>query len=51
MPGERVLSILGLAVLCGLWGVFQRWLARTDPDLPGVEDRCGSCAAHCEEKE
>lgn len=43
-----VLSVLGLSVLCGLWVVFQRWIARLDPGAPGVEGRCGNCGQVCE---
>jgi hypothetical protein len=46
------LAVLGLAALCGLWAVFQRWLAGRDPGIPGIEDGCGSCArVRCEERE
>ncbi len=34
-------SVLGLALLCGCWYVVQRWVAKHDPDAPGVEGSCG----------
>lgn len=47
----HVAAVLGLSVLCGLWVVFQRWLARKDPGLPGIEDGCGSChRTECDER-
>ena len=45
------LAVLGLAGLCALWVVFQRWIARHDPVQPGVEDRCGSCGTVCDRKD
>lgn len=47
-----VLPPLGLAVLCGLWVAFQRWMAHADPGMPGIEDGCGSChRTECEDRE
>lgn len=49
---QPVLAVLGLSVLCGLWVLFQRWVAVQAPEMPGVEDRCGSCSSvSCEETE
>lgn len=31
--------------LCFAWGLFQRWLALRDPELPGLDRPCGSCGA------
>jgi len=50
MPGF-VIAVLGLGGLCAGWVVLQRWLARVDPDAPGVEGRCGSChTSACEDE-
>ena len=38
-----LLVILGLALLCALWVIIQRWIARQMPEAPGVEGRQGSC--------
>ncbi len=35
-----LLAILGLGLLCGGWVLFQRWIARVDPEAPGVEGGC-----------
>jgi len=45
----NLLGVVGLAVLCGLWVLVQRWLARRDPESPGVEGNCASCGASCHE--
>lgn len=35
-------AVLGLALLCGVWVLVQAWIARRDPEQPGVEgSRCG----------
>jgi hypothetical protein len=38
-----VLPILALAAICGLWIVFQQWIARHMPGVPGIGRRCGRC--------
>ena len=42
-----LLAILGLGAACALWIVLQRWIARMDPEQPGVEGSkgCGMCRA------
>ena len=40
---EALIAVLGLALLCGGWVLFQRWIARVDPEAPGVEGNCGRC--------
>jgi hypothetical protein len=53
----HVLAILGLALGCAGWVVFQRWMAKHHPELPGEERRlrgCGFCAKAeegCDEEE
>ena len=39
---HHVLAVLGLGLACGLWVLFQRWIAKHDPEQPGVESshRC-----------
>lgn len=45
-------AVLGLGALCGLWVVFQRWIARMDPGQRGVEGGCGTCHdTSCERRE
>ncbi|MCB2261961.1 MAG: hypothetical protein LGR52_03345 [Candidatus Thiosymbion ectosymbiont of Robbea hypermnestra] len=46
-------AVLALAVLCAGWVLFQRWLARIDPDGRRIEDArdCGSrCSGKCREQ-
>ena len=49
-----VFASLALGAACALWVLLQRWIARTAPDLPGVERHCsgcprkGGCERHCE---
>lgn len=33
-------AVVGLGLLCGGWVLFQRWIARVDPEAPGVEGGC-----------
>jgi hypothetical protein len=35
-----LLAVVGLGLLCGGWVLFQRWIARVDPEAPGVEGGC-----------
>ena len=43
---HELLAILSLGILCGAWVVFQRWLARVDPDLAQQGSCCGGCSGH-----
>jgi hypothetical protein len=46
----HLIAILSLAVLCGAWVAFQRWLHKLDPELPGLDRSCsGGCGA-CKDK-
>jgi hypothetical protein len=38
-----LLSILGLALVCGGWIALQRWIAGLDPEIPGVKRSCSGC--------
>jgi hypothetical protein len=38
-------AVLAVAVLAGGWVLFQRWIARTDPELPGIKRSCHGCPA------
>jgi hypothetical protein len=38
-----VLAVLAVAALAGGWVVFQRWVARVDPELPGIKRSCSGC--------
>ena len=43
----HVLAVLGLALGCAGWVVFQQWMAKHHPELPGEEKRlrgCGFCS-------
>ena len=43
------LAILALVVLCGLWVLFQQWVAKRMPEAPGIGRRCDGCSReHCE---
>lgn len=44
-------AILGLALMAGVWVLVQRWLARWDPEAPGVEGSCHGCRGGCERPE
>ena len=35
-----LITVVGLGLLCGGWVLFQRWIARVDPEAPGVEGGC-----------
>lgn len=37
-------AILAVAALCAGWVLFQRWIARLDPELPGIKRSCSGCA-------
>jgi len=45
---HHLLAILGLAALCGAWVLFQRWLARVDPERGPQATGCGGCGHRCE---
>ena len=44
-------SVLGLALLCALWVLFQQLLKRLDPDGRELEAGCGGCARTCARNE
>ncbi|MGI9236803.1 MAG: hypothetical protein ACR2QZ_05370 [Woeseiaceae bacterium] len=37
------LPLLAIATLCGLWAIFQVWLAKHDPDAKTRSQKCGGC--------
>ncbi len=37
---SSLIAVFGLGLLCGAWVLFQRWIARADPEAPGVEGGC-----------
>lgn len=37
-------AILAVAALCAAWVLVQRWIARLDPELPGIKRSCSGCA-------
>lgn len=37
------LAVLAVAALAAAWVLFQRWIARLDPDLPGIKRSCHGC--------
>jgi hypothetical protein len=37
-------AIAAVAALCAGWVLFQRWIARMDPELPGIKRSCSGCA-------
>lgn len=39
-----ILSLMALPLLCVLWLIFQRWLARQDPNYQGYQAGCGGCS-------
>ena len=40
-----LLVLIGLALLCGGWALFQLWLEKQDPDkAEGYKPGCGACA-------
>ncbi|MCB9876317.1 MAG: hypothetical protein H6835_01835 [Planctomycetes bacterium] len=40
---SHLLAICVCAFACGSWVLLQRWIARTEPEVKGPEDRCGGC--------
>lgn len=45
---EHLVAVLALALLCGGWVLVQAWVARLDPEQPGVEgSRCGRTGGVC----
>lgn len=36
-------AILAVAALCAGWVLLQRWIARLDPELPGIKRSCSGC--------
>jgi hypothetical protein len=47
----HLLAIAALGAVCGGWVAVQRWVARRDPQAPGVErsGSCGGLRAECGE--
>ena len=41
---SEFLAILAAGALCGVWVVFQLWIARVDPENQGVRGSCGACS-------
>lgn len=39
---NHLIAILGLALLCGAWMVFQLWLKKKDPDASLTKGACSS---------
>ena len=40
-----LLVLIGLALLCGGWALFQLWLGKRDPDKAGgYQPGCGACS-------
>ncbi|MFG0283279.1 MAG: hypothetical protein ACF8R7_02560 [Phycisphaerales bacterium JB039] len=39
----EAVAILSLALLCACWVLFQRWIARLDPQTPGIDRSCSGC--------
>ncbi len=37
------LPLLAIIALCVLWGVFQLWLVKVDPDAGERSQKCGTC--------
>ncbi|MCU7799295.1 MAG: hypothetical protein KZQ70_03900 [gamma proteobacterium symbiont of Lucinoma myriamae] len=46
-----ILSLIALPLLCGLWIVFQQWLAAQDPKYKGYQAGCGGCSRSCGDTE
>lgn len=44
---NHVLSIVGLALLCGGWVALQRWIGQRDPESRGPESRTGCSSCSC----
>lgn len=42
-----LLAIVAVALLAGGWAGVQRWVARHDPEQPGVEGSCHGCRGGC----
>jgi hypothetical protein len=50
MPDQEVpgmiaylIAVLGLAVLCSLWVLFQLWIKKHAPEVRPLNLCCGSC--------
>ncbi|MET0023198.1 MAG: hypothetical protein ABW085_02965 [Sedimenticola sp.] len=42
----HIFALIGLSLLCGAWVLFQRWLAKQDPDKKeGYKPGCGACSS------
>ncbi len=44
---EHLPAILGLGALCAVWVLFQRFIARVDPEI-GADPHCGD--GSCDQK-
>ncbi|MCA9726643.1 MAG: hypothetical protein R3E12_06750 [Candidatus Eisenbacteria bacterium] len=45
--GTELIVLAAMTVVCPAWIFFQRWIAKHDPDAPGVEGCRGSCGSRC----
>lgn len=41
---SELLAVLAAGALCGVWVLFQLWIARVDPENQGVRGSCGACS-------
>jgi|GEM_PF-3196542 len=39
-----LVAIAVLAAACGGWVALQRWIARVDPEIPGIQRSCSGCS-------
>ena len=39
-----LLAIGGLARACAGWIALPRWIAKLDPEIPGIKRSCSGCA-------
>jgi hypothetical protein len=44
----EVLGVLSLGLVCAGWVLLQRWIARRDPENPGLARSCDGTCATCE---
>lgn len=43
MLTDYLVPLLAVMLLCALWGVFQIWLQRHNPDVGKRSSKCGAC--------
>lgn len=48
---QHLLVVLAFAVLCGLWVIWQRFVASRDAQIAPLKRSCGHCAKVCSERE